>query len=80
MIDLYLRKGADRRLRGGHLWVYSNEIDTKRSPLGGFKAGDEVRVCTAEGHLLGSAYMEPNALICARLYAPEEERSLNTAF
>ena len=80
MTDLYLRKGADRRLRGGHLWVYSNEIDTKRSSLGEFKAGDQVRVCNAEGRLLGSAYMEPHALICARLYAPEEERSLDTAF
>jgi 23S rRNA (cytosine1962-C5)-methyltransferase len=72
--DLFLRKGADRRLRGGHLWVYSNEIDSQRSPLGSFQAGDPVRVRSASGQLLGSAYMEPQSLICARLYAPGEDR------
>ncbi|QFU77497.1 class I SAM-dependent rRNA methyltransferase [Halioglobus maricola] len=67
--DLYLRKGADRRLRGGHLWVYSNEIDSAVNSLGQYQAGDSVRVRATDGKLLGSAYMEPQALICARLYA-----------
>ena len=80
MADLILRKGADRRLRGGHLWVYSNEVDGVRSPLGGFSAGDTVCVRSADGKLLGSAYMEPQALICARLYAPVEQRGLDQAF
>ena len=75
MIDLFLRRGADHRLRGGHLWVYSNEIDSKRSPLGDFSAGDLVAVKNANGKLLGSAYMDPNSLICARLYAPGEHRA-----
>lgn len=76
---LYLRRGAERRLRAGHLWVYSNEIDSARSPLGSFAAGDLVCVRDAAGGLLGSAYMEPHSLICARLYAPAEERSLDQA-
>ena len=78
--DLFLRKGADRRLRGGHLWVYSNEVDTKRSRLSDFQPGDAVCVRSADGSLLGSAYMEPQALICARIYAPKAEQALNTAF
>ena len=78
MLDLYLRKGADKRLRGGHLWVFSNEVDTGRSPLAGFKAGDGVNVRDSGGQLLGSAYMEPNSLICARLYAPGNEQPLDT--
>ena len=77
MIDLFLRKGADHRLRGGHLWVYSNEVDSQRSPLGDFAAGDLVSVRNTNGKLLGSAYMEPNSLICARLYAPGEQRAMN---
>ena len=80
MADLILRQGADRRLRGGHLWVYSNEVDGKRSPLGEFRAGDPVIVRNAEGKSLGSAYMEPQSLICARLYAPGEQRPLDQAF
>lgn len=80
MTDLFLRKGADHRLRGGHLWVYSNEIDSQRSPLGGFTAGDLVTVKNANDKLLGCAYMEPNALICARVYAPGEQRAMDAQF
>lgn len=80
MFDLYLRKGADQRLRGGHLWVYSNEVDTQRSPLQQFAAGDPVVIRNANGRLLGSAYMEPHALICARMYAPDEHRALDAPF
>ena len=74
--NLYLRKGADRRLRSGHLWVYSNEVDSKKSPLGQFASGDMVCVVTADGAVLGSAYMEPQSLICGRIYALGERREL----
>lgn len=80
MRDLFLRQGADHRLRGGHLWVFSNEVDSDRSPLGGFAAGDLVTVRNSNDKLLGSAYMEPTALICARLYAPGEQRVLDAQF
>ena len=80
MIDLFLRKGADRRLRGGHLWVYSNEVDNERSPLGGFAAGDLVCVRNADNVVLGSAYMDPHSLICARLYAPGEQRPVDASW
>jgi 23S rRNA (cytosine1962-C5)-methyltransferase len=80
MPDLFLRKGAERRLRSGHLWVYSNEVDTKRSPLGAFGPGDIVSVRSVDGTQLGCAYMEPQSLICARLYAPGEQRELDQAF
>lgn len=77
--ELFLRRGADRRLRGGHLWVYSNEIDTASTPLAGFEPGDPVCVRDAGGSVLGSAYMEPRSLICARLYAPGEQRPLDSS-
>ena len=80
MIDLFLRKGADRRLRGGHLWVYSNEVDGERSPLGGFAAGDPACVRSADNAVLGSAYMDPQSLICARLYAPGEQRPMDASW
>ncbi len=64
---LFLRKGEDRRLRAGHLWVFSNEVDTRRSPLDGFTAGDPVVVVDAGGHALGTGYVNPASLICARL-------------
>ncbi|HEX8110962.1 MAG TPA: hypothetical protein VF516_24685, partial [Kofleriaceae bacterium] len=29
---LFLKRGEDKRLREGHLWVFSNEVDVARSP------------------------------------------------
>ncbi|MCX2980078.1 class I SAM-dependent rRNA methyltransferase [Halieaceae bacterium IMCC14734] len=70
--ELWLRKGADRRLRGGHQWIYSNEIDSKRSNLSSFSAGDQVVVKAAGGEILATALMEPQSLICARVFAEGE--------
>ncbi|GAB6140931.1 class I SAM-dependent rRNA methyltransferase [Methylosoma difficile] len=65
--QLYLKKNEDKRLRKGHCWVFSNEVDTQRSPLESFNAGDLVQVCGNDGKALGTAYINPQALICARL-------------
>jgi 23S rRNA (cytosine1962-C5)-methyltransferase len=65
--EIFLKKHEDKRLRQGHLWVFSNEIDTKRSPLEQFAAGDLVQVKTDEGKVMGTAYINPQSLICARL-------------
>lgn len=71
--ELWLRKGADRRLRGGHCWVYSNEIDSARSPLSAFSAGDTVRLHSQSGEVLGTALMEPKSLICARVFSRDAD-------
>lgn len=72
--ELWLRAGADRRLKQGHCWIYSNEIDSARSPLGEFRAGDVVNVTNAAGVVLASAWMEPNSLICARVFSRQPDR------
>lgn len=65
--EIYLKKNEDKRLRKGHLWVFSNEVDTKRSPLEQFSAGDLVQVKSDDGKVMGTAYINPQALICARI-------------
>lgn len=67
LASIYLKKGQERRLNQGHLWVYSNEIDTQKSPLKNFSAGEQVVVCSAQGKDLGIAYINPHSLISARL-------------
>lgn len=64
---LILKKGEDRRLRAGHLWVFSNEVDVKRTPLTDFEPGALARVEASGGRPLGLAYVNPHSLICARL-------------
>ncbi len=67
--ELRLRRGEDRRLRAGHLWVFSNEIDTTATPLAGFEPGGQVRVVAERGQSLGVAYLNPATLIAARILA-----------
>ena len=64
---LRLAKNEERRLRGGHLWIYSNEVDKQASPLKSFEAGEQVVVESSQGKTLGVAYINPQSLICARL-------------
>lgn len=64
---LYLRKREERRLRSGHPWVFSNEVDVQRSPLTGFEPGQEVDILASGGRWLASGYVNPHSLICARV-------------
>jgi 23S rRNA (cytosine1962-C5)-methyltransferase len=64
---LRLKRNEDRRLHAGHLWIFSNEVDTQQSPLVKFKAGELVRVMAHNDRALGLAYVNPKSLICARL-------------
>jgi len=64
---LRLKRGEDRRLRAGHLWVFSNEVDNEVTPLLSLPVGSLVRVLSEREQFLGYAYVNPHALICARI-------------
>ncbi len=64
---LVLRKNEERRLRQGHLWVFSNEVDTARTPLKAFTPGEAVEIRDHRGKVLGTGYVNPRSLISARL-------------
>jgi 23S rRNA (cytosine1962-C5)-methyltransferase len=64
---LRLKRGEERRLLAGHLWVFSNEVDTERTPLGQFAPGEVVQLRSHREVFLGYAYVNPHALICARI-------------
>ena len=65
--ELRLKRGEDRRLTAGHLWVFSNEVDTARTPLTAFQPGDLCRVVSDRDKFLGYAYVNPHSLISARI-------------
>jgi 23S rRNA (cytosine1962-C5)-methyltransferase len=75
--SLRLKANADRRLRAGHLWVYSNEIDTASTPLHGFQPGDQAVLESASGKPLGVVGVSPNNLICARLLSRDSRHLLD---
>ena len=74
---LILNSNADRRLKKGHLWIYSNEVDTKQSPLKHFNAGDQALVCSQGGKPLAIASINPNTLICGRVMNRDLKHPLN---
>jgi 23S rRNA (cytosine1962-C5)-methyltransferase len=76
---LRLKRGEDRRIRAGHLWVFSNEIDNAATPLVGFKAGTAVHVQSDREQFLGLAYVNPHALICARIVGRNPSQQLDRA-
>lgn len=74
---LFLKRGEDARLRAGHLWVFSNEIDVKRSPLSGFQPGELCAIVDSAGKPIGIGYVNPNSLIAARLVVRGLEHALD---
>lgn len=74
---LKLKSQADRRLRAGHLWIYSNEVDTGATPLKQFQAGEQVVVESHAGKAIGLAYVNPHSLICGRLFSRDTRYPLD---
>ena len=73
---LILNSQADRRLKRGHLWIYSNEVDTQKTPLKQFEPGQQVEVHNHGGKSLGVATLNPNTLICGRLVSRDTKHRL----
>ncbi|MCB1577141.1 MAG: RlmI/RlmK family 23S rRNA methyltransferase, partial [Xanthomonadales bacterium] len=74
---LYLKRGEDTRLRAGHLWVFSNEVDVARSPLGDFEPGQACVIVDSRDKPIGVGHVNPNSLICARLVSRGIEHALD---
>lgn len=61
---LILKRGEDRRVRGGHPWIFSNEVEAYE---GAIEDGGLVDVVDTRGAFLGRAYVNRHSLICARM-------------
>ncbi len=77
---LRLARDQDRRLRAGHLWVYSNEVDNEATPLKAFEPGELVALENAQGRWLGTGYVNPHSLICARILTRAREVPIGPGF
>jgi len=66
---LRLAKNQERRIRAGHPWVFSNEIE---SIEGSPESGGEVLVQDHRGGVVGVGLYNPRSLIAARLFARRE--------
>lgn len=73
---LVLRRGEDRRVRGGHPWIFSNEVEEWQGPV---EDGGLVEVLDPRGAFLGRAYVNRHSLICARMLTRGRD-TIDTAF
>jgi 23S rRNA (cytosine1962-C5)-methyltransferase len=60
-----LKKNSDRRIRKGHLWVFSNEI--AQPPVSELEPGSVHDLVDATGEFIAMVYANPNSLIAGRI-------------
>jgi 23S rRNA (cytosine1962-C5)-methyltransferase len=65
-----LKKNEDRRLLGGHQWIFSNEL---HRIVGEPKSGDIVEILRSDGRSLGIGMYNPSSLIAVRFLSPAIE-------
>lgn len=72
-----LLKNEDKRIKAGHLWIYSNELDAKYSAVKSIEPGSLVQVQSADGKSLGIGYINPHSLISVRLLTRRNDETIN---
>ena len=70
MADIILKRGEEKDVFAGHLWIYDNEIERVE---GDFEPGDIVDVKSAKGAFLGRGYINPRSRIRVRIMTRERE-------
>jgi len=74
-----LKKGEDKRLRFGHPWAFSNEIQME-AQVKALPPGSLVALTDAGGVRLGLATFNPHSLIAARLLERDVEIAIDRDF
>lgn len=72
-----LRPGADKRIRSGHPWVFSNELAA--SPKG-LNPGTPIELQDAKGQFLARGYGNPHSLIAFRALSFDVQEKEPTSF
>ncbi len=61
---IHLKKNEERRIKSGHLWVFSNEIESiEENP----QNGDIAEVYDSKDNFIGSGFYNKNSLISVRI-------------
>lgn len=76
---LKFRPGAHKRLKSGHPWIYSNEVDMDAATKA-LAPGSIVTVTDAGGQILATAHFNPRTLIAARVLSSHGDVAVDAAF
>ncbi len=70
---IILKKNEDKRIRSGHLWIFSNEVfKTEENP----ESGDLIEVYDSKENYLGTGFYNKNSLISVRILSYEKDFEL----
>jgi len=69
-LQLILKPEKEKPIKGRHPWIYSGAIDEIDED---YKAGDLVRVFSAQKEFLGTGYLNPRSQIAVRMLSFTEE-------
>ena len=70
-------KKGERFIKGGHVWVYADEITNR---FGSCENGDLVDVLTEKGSYLGTGYINDNSKINVRIISKNANDKFDAAF
>ncbi len=76
---IHLKSGEERRVLGGHPWVYSNELQSG-AEVKTIAPGSIVTLRHADGRPLGLAFFNPKSLISGRIITRDSAVTIDTAF
>ncbi len=76
MNNIILKKNEDRRIKSGHLWVFSNEIFKAE---GEFENGDLVELYDSKNNFLGTGFYNKNSLISIRLLSRSKIENIESS-
>ena len=77
MKKITLKRNEDKRIRNGHLWVFSNEIDKIEV---GIANGDLISLFDSKGALIGTGFYNRNSLIAVRILSTSKNDDLKSDF
>lgn len=80
MKTVILKKNEHRRIRAGHAWVFSNEVDTQKCPLRNYSPGDRVEFQNSIGDFLAIGYVNPKSLIFGRVLSRRQTEIIDHDF
>ena len=80
MQKLQLKIHEERRLRAGHMWAYSNEVDIAATPLKGITPGSLCRLEDYRGKPLGIATVNPHVLLAVRVLSGQGDAEIDVDF
>lgn len=75
-----LNKHEEKRVLQGHLWVYSNEIDSRHNPLSQYTLGQLIELEDSRGKFLARGYINPHTLLCIRVLTRNVHEDINESF